>query len=230
MPSIARAASPAHASTSSPGSASQWHQVSPATRPLNLEVLEVTSLSLTVALTLAAPPGSTGGATLRHQLSQASALNASSGAGTKHRRKNRARHATESDDELTAVEDDAGTTSAPPYISSAFSGTYPMRIPLSPHARPSFKELLSKGVVVSVNGRPWNRIVAHVTDEEEECQTGYASPGQGGAAEVEGGARERRRQQDRAVVVVYGLSPGNEYQVDLKVVGNVDHGAAEVGK
>lgn len=137
----------------------------------------------------------------------------------------------------------------------------------------NFKDLLSHGVVVSVNGQPWNRIVAHVSDPEEETETGeepeiegseweddpagagtetgneeMMTPGGEGVTkrrprkarfgsaagnavkgDDKGSVRRKRRpsevkdrmreDRDRAVVVVYGLSPGKEYEIELQVVG-----------
>lgn len=215
MPAIPRASSPPNAPATSAAQSSQWHSITPTSRPLNLEILEVTSLSLTVALTLAYPSTVTASSPSRNQ-------SHSSGSITKHRRKHRSRP-TDSEDELTAVEDEFTGPGAPPYISSAFPGTYPLRLPLSPNARPSFKELLSKGVVVTVNGRPWNRIVAHVSDDDEELAFTSGGNSTTGDAEARQSAPMRRLGNDRAVVVIYGLLPGNEYQVDLKVIGNLDH-------
>jgi hypothetical protein len=145
----------------------------------------------------------------------------------------------------------------------------------------SFKDLLSHGVVVSVNGQPWNRIVAHVSDPDPEPEhvehegeestsdtegtgtgqegeweegewdhAGARSEEEGAGAELgQGGVQRRRprrarfmlsaqdaigaknvrkvrrerhaeeRDRDRAVVVVYGLTPGKEYEVELRVIG-----------
>ena len=132
-----------------------------------------------------------------------------------------------------------------------------------------FKDLLSHGVVVSVNGQPWNRIVAHVSDEddlgaegeeEEEWEADDEGAGLGsgsGTGEEEGNMtrrrprkarftlsagnaareaglaerrkREKKQQGDRAVVVVYGLSPGKEYEIELRVVGMFGDGADGIG-
>jgi hypothetical protein len=102
---------------------------------------------------------------------------------------------------------------------------------------PSFKDLLSQGVVVSVNGQAWSRIFAHVSDldDEEEVEAevevvGITQRRPRRARFVESaeqalratGRRKGRVDKDRAVVVVYGLSPGSEYEVDLRVVGMQD--------
>jgi hypothetical protein len=133
-----------------------------------------------------------------------------------------------------------------------------------------FKDLLSHGVVVSVNGQPWNRIVAHVSDadaeeeddhegdadaedEEEEQWDEVAGGGSGeegnmtrrrprrarftlsaGNAAREAGLggkrrKEKKSQGDRAVVVVYGLSPGKEYEIELRVVGMFGEGVDGIG-
>lgn len=129
-------------------SPSQWHQINPSTRPLNLQILELTPLSLTLSLALLGP-----GKQLR---------------GLKSQPKRRRR----SDDEVSEEQEPVSTAG-------------------------SFKHLLSHGVVVTVNGQAWSRIVAHVAEAPEE----------------------QSLQKDRAVVVVYGLLPGVEYEVELRVVG-----------
>lgn len=125
-----------------------------------------------------------------------------------------------------------------------------------------FKDLLSHGVVVSVNGQPWNRIVAHVSDEDdlgaEEEEEEWEADDEGGTGEEEGNMtrrrprkarfslsaghaareaglaekrkREKKSQGDRAVVVVYGLSPGKEYEIELRVVGMFGDGADGIGE
>jgi hypothetical protein len=129
-----------------------------------------------------------------------------------------------------------------------------------------FKDLLSHGVVVSVNGQPWNRIVAHVSDADEEDEEdvdaddeeenwddeGNEQNGEegnmtrrrprrarfslsaGNAAREAGISSKRRKEKksqgDRAVVVVYGLSPGKEYEIELRVVGMFGEGVDGIGK
>ena len=116
----------------------------------------------------------------------------------------------------------------------------------------NFKDLLSHGVVVSVNGQPWNRIVAHVSEPEVESEgddpeeadweddseqqesdaamtqrrprrarfTASAErarrAGEPHAVEKKGRLKADR---DEAVVVVYGLNPGTEYEIELQVLG-----------
>lgn len=138
-------------------SPSHWHQVNPSTRPLNLQILELTPLSLTLSLALLGP-----GKQLR---------------GLKQPRRRR-----RSDDEVSSVEE--------PDAASATLG--------------SFKHLLSHGVVVTVNGQAWSRIVAHVAEAEDDKAATH------GQIHVP---------KDRAVVVVYGLLPGIEYEVELRIVG-----------
>jgi hypothetical protein len=41
--------------------------------------------------------------------------------------------------------------------------------------------------------------------------------------------KEKKSQGDRAVVVVYGLSPGKEYEIELRVVGMFGEGADGIG-
>jgi len=124
-----------------------------------------------------------------------------------------------------------------------------------------FKDLLSHGVVVSVNGQPWNRIVAHVSDADEEDEEDVDADDEeenwddengeegnmtrrrprrarftlsaGNAAREAGISSKRRKEKksqgDRAVVVVYGLSPGKEYEIELRVVGMFGEGVDGIG-
>jgi hypothetical protein len=41
--------------------------------------------------------------------------------------------------------------------------------------------------------------------------------------------KEKKSQGDRAVVVVYGLSPGKEYEIELRVVGMFGEGVDGIG-
>ncbi|KAJ9122366.1 hypothetical protein QFC22_001788 [Naganishia vaughanmartiniae] len=300
------------------------------TRPLNLEILEITPLSLTVSLSLAAQPrwsispGSisypattTSSATQNDILTQGQQQ---FGVPAAKQRKSRAKGSHrlghsgasvqihsgtgqhphgESEDELTAAEDNADGSSLyqsgqsstfashrhnhqqsnsgnasvpPPYTSSSLPGSYPRRLPLpsnSDTVPPSFKELLSKGIVVTVNGNPWNRIVAHVSDDDVPIPTSAASTtgttkgtgsgetpsggGHGNSSDTSGISANKSaldstttpasfptpsiigrqnnlqsREKDRAIVVVYGLEPGKEYEVDLKVLGQLSETEASV--
>ena len=232
--------------TSSPATGSQWHSVTPATRPLSLTILELTPLALTLSLTLASP------------LSLAPAT--PSAAARKRKTRGHAHHRRDSDNDDTEHEDADGHHVAIP-------GSWPLDVGRS------FKDLLSHGVVVSVNGQPWNRIVAHVSDPEPEPEhevdetpsdteaaqeaeweegewdhAGARSDEEGAGVGAELGVQRRRprrarfmlsaqdaigaksvrkvrqekveeRDRDRAVVVVYGLTPGKEYEVELRVIG-----------
>jgi hypothetical protein len=243
---------------------------------LSLSILELTPLALTLSLTLASPSpplpagvagvasGSNNAGLHPHSPSHVHVAHTHNHAhGPKHRKKRHRRP--ESDDELTAVEPDesdhSGAHLNPPH-GSPLPGSYPFSDPGQ-----SFKDLLSHGVVVSVNGQPWSRIVAHVSDdetvpaeeteehEEEDWEDEYehagADPAAGGELEEgeEGVTRRRPRRarfgssahnatrnegqetgrkkkevipregKDRAVVVVYGLSPGKEYEIELRVIG-----------
>ncbi len=40
---------------------------------------------------------------------------------------------------------------------------------------------------------------------------------------------EARREVERAIVVIYGLAPGKEYEIDLKVIGNLSGGDIATG-
>jgi hypothetical protein len=41
--------------------------------------------------------------------------------------------------------------------------------------------------------------------------------------------KEKKNQGDRAVVVVYGLGPGKEYEIELRVVGMFGEGFDGIG-
>ena len=251
--------------TSSPATSGQWHSVTPATRPLSLTILELTPLALTLSLTLAAP--------------LSLAPSAPSASARKRRAANRghAHHRRDSDNDVDTEHEDGDTQHV------AIPGSWPLDVGRS------FKDLLSHGVVVSVNGQPWNRIVAHVSDPDPEPEhtnshghghghgeheadestsdtegtgqdgeweegewdhAGARSDEEGAGGELgQGGVQRRRprrarfmlsaqnaigaksvrkvrperqaeeRDRDRAVVVVYGLTPGKEYEVELRVIG-----------
>lgn len=236
-------------------SPSTWHTISPSTRPLSLSILELTPLALTLSLTLAIPTSSSSSSSQAlHTQQQQLHPSSPSAALHHHRRKKRHPHThtrgrIDSDDE-TAVEIDESDSPLP--------GSWPI---LNGEVR--FKDLLSHGVVVSVNGQPWNRIVAHVSDEddlgegEEEEEWEADDEGGTGTGEEEGNTtrrrprkarfslsaghaareaglaerrkREKKSQGDRAVVVVYGLSPGKEYEIELRVVGMFGDGADGIG-
>jgi hypothetical protein len=170
-----------------------------------------------------------------------------------HKRKKRHHNnRTRDSDDDTAVEMDDSDSILP--------GAWPV---LNGQVR--FKDLLSHGVVVSVNGQPWNRIVAHVSDADEEDEEdvdaddeeenwddeGNEQNGEegnmtrrrprrarftlsaGNAAREAGISNKRRKEKksqgDRAVVVVYGLSPGKEYEIELRVVGMFGEGVDGIG-
>lgn len=239
-------------------SPSTWHSITPSTRPLSLSILELTPLALTLSLTLASPSHST----------STSTPNSASGSGTNsahlhpqspavhpHRRKKRHNHRIRDSDDDTAVELDDSDSVIP--------GAWPV---LNGQVR--FKDLLSHGVVVSVNGQPWNRIVAHVSDADEEDEEdvdaddeeeqwdddpnsgeGTGEEGNmtrrrprrarfslsaGNAAREAGLSNKRRKEKksqgDRAVVVIYGLGPGKEYEIELRVVGMFGEGVDGIGR
>ena len=135
-----------------PSTASHWHAVTPQTRPLTLSILELTPLALTLSLTLAPPTHALPG----HLTTQHTAHIHNHTHGPGRIRKKIRQRRIESDDELTAVEPDDDI--------SALPGSYP--IVMTGDA--NFKDLLSHGVVVSVNGQPWSRIVAHVSDPDDD--------------------------------------------------------------
>ena len=141
--------------SSTSSSASHWHVITPHTRPLNLTILELTPLALTLSLTLAPSPAAT---SLAHSSSQHLINNHNHAHGPPKPRKKTRYRRPDSDDELTAVEIDDDASLIP--------GTY--RIASLLEGGTNFKDLLSHGVVVNVNGQPWSRIVAHVSDPDEE--------------------------------------------------------------
>ncbi|EIW65659.1 hypothetical protein TREMEDRAFT_74973 [Tremella mesenterica DSM 1558] len=224
-----------------------WHTISPSTRPLSLSLLELTPLALTLSLTLAPPPPPP--------------VNPQ---GKKKRRRRRPFPLLpgESDPD-TAVENDDDDSY---HLPQPVPGSWPTDVL---HGE-SFKDLLSHGVVVAVNGQPWSRIVAHVGDSEDEedhdehqgqeeeweegewvgqrnehgegMEEGLGGSGVhrrrprrarfvvSGARPGDGGEERRKRRgtgirqgndrdKDRAIVVVYGLTPGKEYEIELRVVG-----------
>jgi len=235
---------------------------------LTLSILELTPLALTLSLTLA--PLSSQPSSSAHPLSQHVAHTHIHTHGPKQRKK--VRHKAHSDEEDD--HDETYLNATPSHSAALDSGT-------------NFKDLLSHGVVVSVNGQPWNRIVAHVSDPESEADMPETADGgddeeedaewedeptataggdnaggeEGGMVkrrprkarfgssagnavkgEDKGVTRRKRRpsevvkeggkiDRDRAVVVVYGLSPGKEYEIELQVVGLAGpEGAEGVGE
>lgn len=131
--------------------------------------------------------------------------------GTKSRRRRPRR--SDSDDEMTAVEADEDT---------------PVH---------SFRDLLNHGVVVTLNGQPWTRIVAHVDEEGDEWEGLPTEPLNEAAEEgivqrrprrarfilsaqnATRGMRAAKENRSSAVVVIYGLTPGKEYEIELRIVG-----------
>lgn len=136
----------------SPASA-QWHAVTPHTRPLSISILELAPTSVTLALTRSPPQHNLAPAqhvvhSLAHHHSHTHAL---AGCGKK-KKKHRKAESDENDDE-----DDSGSGSHVP-------GAYPSLLVEGQ----TFKDMLSHGVVVTLDGMPWSRIVAHVSDDAEE--------------------------------------------------------------
>lgn len=99
-----------------------------------------------------------------------------------------------------------------------------------------------------MNGNPWNRIVAHVSDDDVPIPTSSAATATSGTdqtgeehndlsavvSSITTGASSASfstpsiqarsptaTHRDRAIVVVYGLEPGKEYEVDLKILGQI---------
>lgn len=166
----------------SPASAAQWHAMTPQTRPLSISILELAPTSVTLALTRSPPTPAPGHQHLTpaqhvvHSLahshhshshahhsqshSNASGSSCNTGGGSKKKKKNRrnlnpgpALDSDENDDE-----DDSGSAS------NAVPGAYPSLL----LEGQTFKDMLSHGVVVTMDGMPWSRIVAHVSDDADE--------------------------------------------------------------
>lgn len=172
--------------TGSPASAAQWHAVTPHTRPLSISILELAPTSVTLALTRS-PPILTatghGAAHLTpaqhvvhslahshhshshtHTHAQAHASGSScntSGGGSKRKKKNRRNQGAQPDSDENDDEDDSGSAS------HAVPGAYPSLLVEGQ----TFKDMLSHGVVVTMDGMPWSRIVAHVSDDAEDEDT-----------------------------------------------------------
>ncbi|KAK8847651.1 hypothetical protein IAR55_005510 [Kwoniella newhampshirensis] len=269
-----------HSTMASPSASAQWHTVSPHTRPLTLTILELTPLALTLSLSLSPPlpaPTHLPHTPTQHLVHSSHHTHAHSPLHSKqqqHQSRKRSQaqagrqHRRSAPGDFT---DDEDLFEESDYSALVEGST-------------SFKDLLSHGVVVSVNGQPWSRIYAHVSEDDEddfgdwedEPSSASASQAQAitsGLGETEnvntaedgmeegtmtrrrprkarfglsaaeartekegsatgssagpGTANGRRRKEkerermdrDRAVVVVYGLMPGKEYEVELRVVG-----------
>ena len=217
---------------------SSWHSVTPHTRPLSLSIIELTPLALTLSLTLASPPSPSLHPV--HSIHHQHVAHIHNHTHAKQRKKSRhKRHESDDDSVPVEVDDEANTSLVGPNHHLDLS---------------NFKDLLSHGVVVSVNGQPWNRIVAHVSEPEaddegdvedleeadweddseqqdEDTAITQRRPrrarftlsaerarraGESPAVEKKGRLKADR---DEAVVVVYGLNPGTEYEIELQVLG-----------
>ncbi|BEI93706.1 uncharacterized protein CcaverHIS019_0601650 [Cutaneotrichosporon cavernicola] len=138
--------------TGSPSSA-QWHTVTPHTRPLSISILELAPTSVTLALTRSPrQPNVTPAQHVVHSLAHHHSHHL---ACTKKKKKHRKVESDENDDD-----DDSGSASHVP-------GAYPSLLAEGQ----TFKDMLSHGVVVTLDGMPWSRIVAHVSDDAEEEET-----------------------------------------------------------
>jgi len=212
-------------------SSTHWHAINPSTRPLTLTVLEITPTSLTLSLSLSS--------TSRGSISPTPLIPAQ-----KRKKRNR-RHPADSDDDLTAVEGDDESHGP----QSSLPGSWPIL-----DSGETFKDILSQGVVVTVNSVPWPRITATVIEDEEteeevisevDQPAGAEGEGDGGEGGTEGMTRRRprkarfslsasdavspgerkakidglKKEKERAIVVVYGLTAGKAYEVELTVPG-----------
>ncbi|WWC86641.1 uncharacterized protein L201_001518 [Kwoniella dendrophila CBS 6074] len=310
--------------TSTPTSSAQWHTISPHTRPLTLTVLELTPLALTLSLSLTpnAPSSllplsshqqhnSTQHLVHNNHHTHAHTQSPLHNKSSKKRSQQQQQHNTTprgkriastgggggsgitTGGELSENEDhQQNEEDLPSDHSALISGDNHQHHYSSTS---SFKDLLSHGVVVSVNGQPWSRIYAHVSEDEDDSNSNSNSNAEElewededfpsgtnssvlvhdeSGSTIEEGSITRRRprkqrfgssalsslqnsasssntnkdlilsgsnnnnnnnstsqnqvkrkngkekmDKDRAVVVVYGLSPGKEYEVELRVVG-----------
>nr|XP_031860785.1 uncharacterized protein CI109_003829 [Kwoniella shandongensis]KAA5527857.1 hypothetical protein CI109_003829 [Kwoniella shandongensis] len=291
----------------SPSSSAQWHTISPHTRPLTLTVLELTPLALTLSLSLT-PPLPTSNpiphTPTQHLVHSSHHTHAHSPLHAKHQQQRKRSHAAGAGaGGGRNSRRSASTPGGPGEYNTDDEDLFEEGDHALIEGSTSFKDLLSHGVVVSVNGQPWSRIYAHVSEDDEDDSSvgggewedepssaangtgpGHQSQSQSqssqaiiantngcysesstateegmeegtmtrrrprkarfgvSAAEARtdkdgvngpagpgaaGGTVGRRRKEkerekmdrDRAVVVVYGLMPGKEYEVELRVVG-----------
>ncbi|KAL1409043.1 hypothetical protein Q8F55_005867 [Vanrija albida] len=181
----------------SPSSA-QWHSVSPHTRPLSIAILELAPTSVTLALTRSPPgnsPSPSGSANhhtpaqhVVHSLSHHQSHNhghagSSSHANNSGKKKKKKRggasggnlsvpHGADSEDGGDDGDDDSGGPHG------FIPGAYPFSSMLADGQ--TFKDMLSHGVVITVDGMPWSRIVAHVSDDaDDEDGLGAGANGDG---------------------------------------------------
>ncbi|KAL7419059.1 hypothetical protein Q5752_005895 [Cryptotrichosporon argae] len=209
-----------------------WLTVSPLTRPLALSIVELNPVSITLAFT-PAPPVST----FAHS---GSAGGIHSPVPARRRRKG-VRRTDQTDDEDDEHDLGTGGSASPaPHLTlggAHASAAGPTSLPAVDGS--SFKDMLSQGVVVFVNGVRWTRIVAHVDAEsadeaevwdavervdEEALASGVEErDGEEGVRRRRGeGERARRKGTkgtNRAVVVVHGLTPGVQHEIELRVMG-----------
>lgn len=250
------------ASTGAAGQ-SQWHCISPATRPLNLQVLEITSLSLTIALSLAQRPAKLvqpqSTASSSGQQSQTATNSPSGSSRKKSKRLSKSAAAAnpphyesevENEDTHSSSRFNHATDNLSASLSTSKLGDVSSNRTGDSHTL-SFKELLSKGVMITVNGRPWNQIVAHLSDDvpaqpfqegkktdiSTESNDQQDSTRDGGKTSLplepkaitkwvdqHSNTNALKGRSGMAVISVFGLEPGKEYEVDLKVLANVGEG------
>lgn len=170
----------------SPAPLAQWHAVTPLTRPLSISILELAPTSVTLALTRSPPSAS--GLTTAQQLAHShshhhahtgsgSSTHNAGGSSSKNKKKKKRtatsnlQHSTANAADSEDGADDDGDESG---SQSVTAGASPLTSLLSEGQ--TFKDMLSHGVVVTLDGMPWSRIVAHVSDDEAD---GEAILGQG---------------------------------------------------
>lgn len=232
----------------SPASGTQWHAVTPQTRPLSIAILELAPTSVTLALTRSPPTAV-----------PASTPPVGNGPSSSKKKKKK-RHGSNHQDSDDEVDDEE-------HAHGAIPGAYPYPSILAEGQ--TFKDMLSHGVVVTIDGMPWSRIVAHVSDDADEDDTAAGGSddegeweddwehagieasgneeGQSNSSCTQQGQAPRRRRRhrpsdasrnhtprkakadkvdkgprwdrERAVVVVYDLDPSKEHEIELQIVG-----------
>ncbi|TXT10738.1 hypothetical protein VHUM_02243 [Vanrija humicola] len=157
-------------------STAQWHSVSPHTRPLSIAILELAPTSVTLALTRSPPDHQS------HSHSHHGHAGSSSHANSSGKKKKK-KHSEDGGDD--GDEDGAGPHGFIP-------GAYPFSSMLADGQ--TFKDMLSHGVVITVDGMPWSRIVAHVSDDADDEE------GLGGGANGDGEDEDGEWEDDVATV------------------------------
>lgn len=177
----------------SPAPLAQWHAVTPLTRPLSISILELAPTSVTLALTRSPPtPPSLNPAQhlaqshAHHHAHSGSASSSHNGGGSssknkKKKKRNAASNLQHSTSNAADSEDGADDDGDESGSQSVTTGPSPLASLLGEGQ--TFKDMLSHGVVVTLDGMPWSRIVAHVSDDEAD---GEGTTGQGDEQDEDG--------------------------------------------